>query len=263
MMEKKIYDGKKIINGKSYNVNYDSEKLGSYKVGIDGWAYSKIDVYRKKSTGEYFEYERWSSWNDDWNIKLVEEKKALKILKHIKEGDDCKFVAMMVDFPGEKGTKGGYSFWGKREDDPWEKAHKEKRERKEMLKKARAEQKKKLEQYEQNLKEGKVVDGGEGKAEIYRVEEKFLYQGQWYSNVYVRIVNKDGQKGWHRTGMSIRCGEKDSKADVRKAVADVIKVVEEKYGPWDSVNKGGFMYWSDRNKSMFSEMKKMMSEINK
>lgn len=257
----KVCDGKKIINGKSYNVNYDSEKITSYKVVIDGWARTSYDVYKKKSTGEYFSYNRWSPWNQDWDIDLMDQDQVDKIMKWRKMGYDHKFVAHMADFPGEKGTKGQY-YWGTADEDPWMEDWKKKRERKEMLKKARAEQKKKLEQYEQNLKEGKVEDGGEGVAEVYRVSDCFSYNGQWWNNVYVRVVNKDGKKGWYRTGLSIASLEKVEKKEVRKVMTDILLDVEKEMGRWDSVNKGGFIYWSDHNKEMFDKMKEMVKERN-
>ena len=111
----KVCDGKKIINGKSYNIGYDSEKITEYVEIIDYWARTRYHVYQKKSTGEYFQYSRWSGWNDDWDIELMDEKDVLVIKDNVSKGNCYKFVAFMADFPGEKGTKGGSCFWGKKE----------------------------------------------------------------------------------------------------------------------------------------------------
>lgn len=67
---------KKTINRKSYNTEYDAEFVCKYVSVIDGWAREQDFLYRKKSTGEYFLYKKWSSWNDGWDIVLVNDKKA-------------------------------------------------------------------------------------------------------------------------------------------------------------------------------------------
>ena len=66
---------KKSINGKSYNTEYDSEFICKYTLVTDSWCHSTVRIFRKKSTGEYFRFDKWSEWNDGWDIDLVSEER--------------------------------------------------------------------------------------------------------------------------------------------------------------------------------------------
>lgn len=107
---------KKLIQGKSYNTEYDSEFICQYAKIVDGWSDSCQRIYRKKSTGEYFEYSKWSEWNDGWNIELISEDEVNSVVKKVKSGMTHKYCAVLEDFPG---TKDRGSFWGTEDDDPW------------------------------------------------------------------------------------------------------------------------------------------------
>lgn len=107
---------KKVINGKTYNTEYDSEFICKYTEKVDGWCVTWHCIYRKKSTGGYFEYRKWGSRKDSQDIDLISEENVNSIVKEVKSGMTHKYCAAMADFPETKDR--GY-FWGTADDDPW------------------------------------------------------------------------------------------------------------------------------------------------
>ena len=112
---------KKKINGKSYNTDYDSVCIAKYVEVIDGWCRTKYFIFKKKSTGEFFVYKRWSSWNDGWDISLAPVDYVKSVIAERKKGMTHKYCAVMVNMPGTR--KKGY-FWGVEDEDPWMKRRK-------------------------------------------------------------------------------------------------------------------------------------------
>ena len=107
---------KKIINKKSYNTNYDSVCVAKYVMVVDGWASTKYYIFKKKSTGEFFEYSKWSEWNDGWDIKLVSADYVKCVIAQRKKGMTHRYCAVMANMPGTR--KRGY-FWGVESENPW------------------------------------------------------------------------------------------------------------------------------------------------
>lgn len=114
---------KKTINGKSYNTNYDSEFVTSYTSVIDSWCRTKYYVYRKKSTGEYFEYKKPNSWGEYEEITILDSERADKIIRMTKKGYNYYYTAYML---GCRSLRKGYCMWGTKDEDPWEKKSKKK-----------------------------------------------------------------------------------------------------------------------------------------
>lgn len=112
-----IFDMKKKINGKSYNTDYDSVCVAKYVWVVDGWCRTKYFIFKKKSTGEYFEFFGKDSWHPG-DISLISEDEAKSIIARYKSGEYYKYCAVMANMPGTR--KRGY-FWGKESDDPWRK----------------------------------------------------------------------------------------------------------------------------------------------
>ena len=107
---------KKTINGKCYNTEFDSVCVATYKEIVDDWCRSTYCIYQKKSTGEYFEFNRWSSWKDDWDIKPISEEKAKDVIEQYWKGMTHRYVALMKSAPS---LEMGCYFWGTEEDNPW------------------------------------------------------------------------------------------------------------------------------------------------
>ena len=256
---------KKIINGKSYNTEYDSEKIARYDVRMDGWAHTAYTIFRKKSTGEYFEFSKWSEWNDGWDINLISEKKAMDILDHNRKGEDYRFDAVMAPFPGCR--KKGQYFWGTREDDPW--FGKKAEERKEERKRQREEMRKKA--VEKKGDWGEIQITGVSKEGMkFRNYGKTVLSDEKYGKVLCwkvnfRFVNnnfdaKDGDR-WYRDKVYVvmEGGDKDS---VKGVFNGVTSGIEKDFGKWDVFMKDGNLEFSKRNSDMFKELHKRMREYN-
>ena len=250
---------KKTINHKSYNTEYDSVMVAQYKERIDGWAWTKMTIYRKKSTGEYFEFRKWSEWNDGWDIILVKEKYVKDVIAHNKKGETHKFIAMMANFPYTR--KKGY-FWGVEKDDPW------------MYK---DEWKKKLEGDKKKAAEKK---GDYGMVEITGIskdgmkfknfgsmvvsDEKYGKLKAWKVNF--RYVNnnfdkKDGDN-WYRDKVYVVL-DGGSKVEAKTVFDGFVKDVETDYGQWDVFMKDGKLEFSARNESMYQALHNRIKAYNK
>ena len=266
---------KKVINRKSYNTSYDSEFVCKYVSVVDSWAREQDFLYRKKSTGEYFLYKKWSEWNDGWDIVLVNDKKAAEIIKNVvDEGYRYKFSALMTS---TRTLRRGYSFWGTKEDDPWNKKMAKLRAEKKRQEKAEMEMKKEEKQAE--VKEDKTWAVSHwGVMDVYQASagHKFSkYDGRElpsekkgkvvYHQVCFRVVNNDYDRknkdswGGYKYNASIVMPSDDKKAakDVVKGLMD--ETVKE-LGMLDAVMKDGvFLGVSDHNKEV---MKRFYEKVN-
>lgn len=261
---------KKIIRNKSYNTEYDSVKVAQYKERTDGWAWESKTIYRKKSTGEYFEFRKWSEWNDGWDIVLVTEKYVKDVISHNKKGETHKFIALMGNFPYTRSR--GY-FWGVEKDDPW--LYKE--NWKKHLEDQKAERKRQKEEYEKKLSEKK---GDYGMIEITGVAKdgmkfknfgKMVVSDERYGKVKAWKVNfryvnnnfdkKDGDR-WYRDKVYVVL-EGGSKEQAKGVFDEILKGVETDYGQWDTFMKDGKLEFTSRNESMYQALHNRIKTYNK
>ena len=269
---------KKTINRKSYNTEYDAEFVCKFVSVIDGWAREQDFLYKKKSTGEYFLYKKWGSWNDSWDIVLVNDKKAAEIIKNVMEdGYRYEFTALMADV---KGLRRGQYFWGNKEDDPWDK--KMAKLRAEKKRQEKAEQTMKKEEKKAEAAEDKTwSDAHWGETEVYQASAGYKfskYDGRelsaWkkgkmvYHKVSFRIVNNDYDRkskdswGGYKYSASIVLPADDKKVAKETVKKFLDKAVELK-GRLDPVMKDGvFIGVSDHNKDVMKTFYGMVDTFN-
>ena len=262
---------KKVINGKSYNTEYDSEFVAVYTSVIDGWCRDKKYFYRKKSTGEYFMFSGKDSWHQG-DIDLVSEKRMKDVLSHINKGENYMYTAMMAEFPGTKSR--GY-FWGSADDDPWddEKVEKRKeemkRQREETIRKAEEAARMKEESGEKTWGVMRVTGCSDGHkfGKIYGkevpVEKKGVVR---YHKVNLRIENNDKGNGWncaYRYTAYVVLDVDDKKKAKEVMMETINKVVEEK-GEFEPVMKGGHIVETEpkKNGEMWKEISGEIRKMN-
>ena len=264
---------KKVINGKSYNTEYDSEKIARYDVRMDGWAHTAYTIFRKKSTGEYFEFSKWSEWNDGWDINLISEKKAMDILAHNRKGENYRFDAVMAPFPG--GRKKGLYFWGTRDDDPWfgkkaeERKEEMKRQREETIRKAEEAARMKEESGEKTWGVMRVTGCSDGHkfGKIYGkevpVEKKGVVR---YHKVNLRIENNDKGNGFNcayrYTAYVVL--DVDDKKKAKEVMMETINKVVKDRGEFEPVMKGGHIVETEpkKNGEMWKEISGEIRKMN-
>lgn len=264
---------KKTINGKSYNTEYDSEFVAQYRERIDGWAHTRYQIFRKKSTGEYFLFSKWSEWNDGWDIRVISEKMAKNVMDHNKKGENFKFCAMMAPFPGER-RKGVY-FWGTEDDDPWD--GKKVQERKEARKKQREETIRKSEEAAKAKEEAgektwgvmRITACSEGhkfaKYQDKAVPAEKIGKVKWHK-VNLRLEDNDKGNGYNcaytfKISVILENGDKKQAKDiVTKTIQDV---VAEK-GEFDPIMKGGHIVDTlpVKNSEMWKEITSRIKKMN-
>lgn len=263
---------KKTINGKSYNTEYDSVKLGMYHERVDGWAHTAYYIFKKKSTGEYFEFKKWSEWNDGWDIDLISEKKAKSVIEHNKKGETWRFVAMMANFPHSRSK--GY-FWGDADDDPW--FGKKEEERKEEMKRRREEMVKKSEEAAAakeaagektwGVMEVTTASGFKKFCKYYGKEIPAEKKGRiGYHEVNLRIVNNDRGNGYncyykYKTYVVL---DGDDKKKAKEIVMKVVNEVVAEKGEFEAVMKGGHIVETEpaKNAAMWKEIYNRMKKMN-
>ncbi len=262
---------KKSINGKSYNTEYDSEFICKYTSVIDSWSHSVIRIFRKKSTGEYFRYERWSSWNDGWDIALISEEKAQDIIKNVKAGLIFHYTAL---YSGTRTLRKGYSMWGTEDDNPWDKKAAKKR-----AEEAKAKKEAKVKKAEEKKAEAKADTEWSsthcGILEITKVEEghkyskynkKSIKNDVSFHRLTARIVNSDknekGSKntGWYKYGFWVAMPGTGNKKDAKDLILGLIDDVKKEYGEFDAIMKDGSFISPEKNKQMMS---KVYDELDK
>lgn len=262
---------KKVINGKSYNTEYDSELVAVYTSVIDSWCRDKKYFYRKKSTGEYFEFSGKDSWHPG-DITLVSEKKVKEVISHIKKGENYRYTAMMEAFPGTRSR--GY-FWGSEADDPWddEKVEKRKEEirkmREETIRKAEEAAKAKEEVGEKTWGEMRITGCSDGWTfgKIYGKEVPVEKKGKVYCHkVNLRIENNDKGNGFncvYRYTAYVVLDENNKKG-VKAYVDDLIKEVVKEKGEFAPVMKSGHLIEEEpaKNKEMCREMYNRIKKQN-
>lgn len=241
---------KKTINGKSYNTEYDSKFLAEYRRVVDGWDRTHCELYQKKSTGEYFEYWKWSEWNDGWDIHLVEDQRAEKIISMTQKGYDHLFMALMASF---KRLKRGKAFWGKEKDAPWETMEEKKTrfiagEYAEMQFTGCSKAKKLY-----TFGKRKVKDEDYGKVVFYKVNFR------WVDNTFDK---KSENCSWYRNSINVVM-EAEDKTDPKDVVRKMEEEILDVYGKWDVVMKDGKLTdFSEKNKLMAKELYNMMEDRN-
>ena len=265
---------KKVINGKSYNTEYDSEFICKYNERIDGWAATRYYIYRKKSSGEYFEYKKWSDWNDGWDIDLISEKDVEKVVKEVKSGMTHKYCAVMANFPGTR-SKGYY--WGTADDDPW--LGKKVKEKKEQEKKEL--EKKRNQVMEERMREEAAGKKTWGVMEITGCSEgnpfKRIYDKEvpadkvgkvLYHKVNLRIRNSDfdkeqGFNGWYKHCVYVIL-EGNNKALAKDIVKKTIEDVVKEMGEFDAVMKGvELVEFTAKNRERRKEIDNRIEKMNK
>jgi len=272
---------KKVINRKTYNTEYDSVFICKYSELADGWARTSYWIYKKKSTGEYFEYSKWGQWNDSWDIKLVREGSVKDIVEKVKSGMTHKYVSMMAPFPGTK--KKGCYFWGTIDDDPWDK--KKIKERKEQAKEKKEQEKRELEErrnriLEEERKEEEAGNQVKGVLEITKCSEGNSFKSAYkkevpadkvgkvlYYNVNYRLKNSnfgegEGHNGWYKYS-DIVIQEGGDKASAKKVFMRIIDEVQKNMGEFDAVMKGGEYVMTPENRGRIKEIRKRIEEMNK
>lgn len=272
---------KKTINGKSYNTEYDSELVCNYSERVDGWAFTRYWIYKKKSTGEYFVYSKWGQWNDSWDIKLISEEDVMEVVKEVKSGMTHKYVAMMAPFPGSK--KKGCYFWGTTDDEPWDKKNIKKR--KEQEKERKEQEKKELEERRNRILEEEKKEEAAGKQvkgvmEITKCSEgnsfKTAYKKEvpadkvgkvLYYNVNYRLKNSnfgegEGHSGWYKYSDFV-VQEGGDKVSAKKLFMEIIDEVVKEKGDFDAVMKGGEFVMTPENRERVKEIRKRIEERNR
>lgn len=270
---------KKTINGKSYNTQYDSEFICQYTKFADGWSESLQRIYKKKSTGEYFEYSKWGEWNDSWDINLISEDAVKKVVKEVKSGMTHKYCAMMDPFPGTK--KKGCYFWGTEDDDPWDKKNIKKR--KEQAKAKKEQEKKELEERRNRiLEEEKKEEAARGEKvygvlEITRCSEGKRFKTAYdkavpadkigkvlYYDINYRIKNSNfskgvGYNGWYRysSALVLENGDKES---AKKLFIKIKDDVVREQGELEAVMKGGEFVETPKNDEIVEEINRRLKE---
>lgn len=258
---------KKVIKGKTYNTEYDSQLICKYTEKIDGWAVTRYSIYKKKSSGEYFQYKQWSQWNDGWDIGLISEKEVESVMKEVKSGMTYKYCALQSDCPGTK--QRGY-FWGTSDDDPWDEMKVKERKIKEK--------KKILEEEEKEEAAGKKVWGI---LEITRCSNGVKFKKAYgkevpadivgevlYYKVNFRIKNSNfdkgkGYNGWYRySTYVIQCG--GTKASAKEIFMNIVSDVVKEMGEFEPVMKGGELVESPKkNREMVKDIKNRIMKLNK
>lgn len=271
---------KKVINGKSYNTEYDSDFICKYSELADGWARTSYWIYKKKSTGEYFEYSKWGQWNDSWDIKLVHEGSVKDIVEEVKSGMTHKYVSMMAPFPGTK--KKGCYFWGTEDDDPWDK--KKIKERKEQAQKEKEQERKREEEKRARILEDEKKEEAAGNhvcgiLEITRCSDgnsfKTAYKKEvpsekigkiLYYNLNYRIRNSNfdkgpGYSGWYKYSDFLVL-EGGNKASAKKQFLNIIDEVVKEQGTFDAVMRGGDFVMTLENRERVKEVRRRIKEWN-
>lgn len=265
---------KKVIKGKSYNTEYDSELICKYTEKIDGWAVTRYWIYRKKSTGEFFEYKKWSEWNDGWDIDLISEEDVEIVVKETKSGMTHKFCAFQANFPGTR--RKGF-FWGTADDDPWSgRKVKEKKER----------EKKELEEKRVRVMEERKQEEAAGKKTWGVLEITGCSQGKPFKKIYDREVPADkiGKVLFHKVNLRIKNSDFDKekgfngwytdcvyvilegndKSAAKEIVMKTIDAVVKEKGEFDPVMKGGeLVEFTAMNYERLKEIKNRIEEMNK
>lgn len=264
---------KKIIKGKTYNTAYDSVCLAKYEERIDGWAYTAYYIFKKKSTGEYFEYKKWSEWNDGWDIDLITEKRAKDVIGHYKKGETWKFMAIMAPFPGER--KKGCYFWGNADDDPWhgKKREKmledEKKRKEEMIKKAEDAAADKEAKGEKTWGVMEITTAS-GFKKFGKFGGKAIpadkYGKVGFHEINLRIVNNDRGNGYncyykYKTYVVL---DADDKKKAKEIVMKTVNDVVAEQGDFDAVMKGGHIVEHEpaKNKAMWKEIHQRIEKMN-
>jgi hypothetical protein len=263
---------KKIIKGKSYNTEFDSELVAKYHELMDGWAHTSVSIYRKKSTGEYFKFDKWSSWNDGWDIFLIDSKTAKAIVKKCGEGMTHKYFAAMEPFPGTKSK--GY-FWGKEEDNPWDeemvakKKEEWKKEKEEIIRKSEEAAKAKEEAGEKTWGVMRITGASDGckfgrlNGKEIPSEKKGVVRAH---KINLRLENNDKGNGYncaYRYTLYVVL-DKDDKAEAKKVAMDVINSVIAEKGEFEAVMKGGHIVDKEpvKNGQMMKDVHKRIQDMN-
>jgi len=259
---------KKTIKGKSYSTGYDSEMVASYVSVVDGWCRTRYYVYRKKSTGEYFEYNKPNSWGEGEEIDLLSEGEGEKIIEMVKAGNGYRYTAMMSN---ARTLKKGYVMWGTEDDDPWSK--KAARNRAEKRKKEEEEKEKKAAEVKEEVKNDELwATGHWGVLEVTGCSDGYGFEkfagkplpaekvGKVvYHKLNMRIVNNDfkeneGSKGWYKYNTNLVMPVGSAKKDVKKALFGLMDEVKKEYGELDAVMKDGVFLAPPKNKKMINEL---------
>lgn len=267
---------KKTIKGKSYNTEYDSEMVASYVSVIDGWCRTRYLVYKKKSTGEYFEYTKPNSWGEGEEIKLLSDDEGEKIIKMVKAGYEYRYTAMMTS---TKTLKSGKAMWGTEDENPWSK--KAAKKRAEERKKEKEEQEKKAAEVKEGVKSDKLwgvshwgvleVTGCSEGYKFNKFDGKPLDDGKVgkvvYHKINMRIVNNDfkeneGSNGWYKYHTNLVMPLGSDKKDVKKILLGLMDEVKKEYGELDAVVKDGVFLAPEKNRTMMGELQKKVSSWN-
>lgn len=267
---------RKTINGKSYSTKSDSELVANYLSVIDGWCRTRYYVYRKKSTGEFFEYTAPNSWGEGEDIDLLSNDRGEEIIRMVKAGKEYYYTAYMSS---TKTLKKGYVMWGTEDDNPWDK--KAARKRAEERKKEKEEQEKKAAEVKDAVKSDKQwsashwgvleVTGCSEGYEFNKYDGRLLDAGKVGKVVYhkltLRIVNNDykenkGSSGWYKYNTNLVMPAGSDKKDVKKALFDLMDEVKKEYGELDAVVKDGVFLAPPKNKKMMNELWKKVDSRN-
>ena len=267
---------RKTINGKSYSTTSDSEMVASYLSVIDGWCRTRYYVYRKKSTGEYFEYTKPNSWGEGEDIELLSDDKGEEIIKMVRAGNEYYYTAYMSS---AKTLKTAYVMWGTEEDNPWNK--KAGRKRAEERKKEKEEQEKQAAEVKDAVKSDKQwgashwgvleVTGCSEGYEFNKFDGKPLPDERVgkvvFHKINMRIVNNDfkeneGSKGWYKYHTNLVMPVGSDKKDVKKTLFDLMDEVKKEYGELDAVMKDGVFLAPPKNRTMIGELQRKVGSWN-
>ena len=265
---------KKIINGKSYNTEYDSKLLADYYSIIDEWCRTHNYLYQKKSTGEYFTF-----WKDSWHpaeISIISEKQAKEIMDMVGSGCKYHYSALMES---TKTLRRGYSMWGTKDDDPWDEEAAKKR--REAAKKRKEEKAKKTEEVIASLKDDTTFAVNHyGVLEITGCSKghKFnKYNGAaidadkvgkiMYHKITMRIRNNDADtdkknSGWYKYHKCIIMPEGSTKNDVKEKFMSILNDVKKTFGEFDAVMKDGCFLDPEKNTTMMKDFNKKIDNWN-
>lgn len=281
---------KKVINGVSYNVCYDAEFLCQYRYVLDGWAHSVVYVYKKKSTGQYFEYDVYGGWNDSRSISLISEKKAERRIEMCKKyGEKVTLYGCLMtsvyDHYSRCTRKKGYSWWWTSDKDPWmwkydEEGQKKEKERREKEKERREQRKKERAVYVEEMKK-KDESGVYGVFEISRVCEGKEFRSYddrpldfdkrnrlRYFRVSMRLINSDYDKkakfrSWWTYGLDVIDDKSVDKFEIRDRIKGIVDEIKAEKGEFEPATKGGELVSSVKNSEMMELLAKKVREQNK